>query len=149
MQTLRLTPTTYCKLERHSTVWIVRTVYQREGKKWDLQQWEAFRREENCLLATTQKKSKSTTTTFRRTGGLHGSRRGGRHEVLDEEGRKAGTEGTRSSHRSRARRQPCLHPWSRVPPCCKEPDARSLRGGGGELGNLKVLTYGFTIFAQR
>jgi hypothetical protein len=22
----------------------------------------------------------------------------------------------------------------------------SLRGGGGELGNLKILTYGFTIF---
>jgi hypothetical protein len=25
----------------------------------------------------------------------------------------------------------------------------SLRGGGGELGNLKTLTYGFTNFAQR
>jgi hypothetical protein len=23
-----------------------------------------------------------------------------------------------------------------------------LRGGGGELGNLKTLTYGFTIFTQ-
>jgi hypothetical protein len=32
---------------------------------------------------------------------------------------------------------------------CKESDARSLRGGGGELGNLKTLTYSFTIFAQR
>jgi hypothetical protein len=32
---------------------------------------------------------------------------------------------------------------------CKESDARSLRGGGGELCNLKTLTYGFTIFAQR
>jgi hypothetical protein len=32
---------------------------------------------------------------------------------------------------------------------CKESDARSLRGGGGELGNLKTLIYGFTIFAQR
>jgi hypothetical protein len=31
----------------------------------------------------------------------------------------------------------------------KESDVRSLRGGGGELGNLKILTYGFTIFAQR
>jgi hypothetical protein len=30
---------------------------------------------------------------------------------------------------------------------CKESDARSLRGGGGELGKLKTLTYGFTIFA--
>jgi hypothetical protein len=27
--------------------------------------------------------------------------------------------------------------------------ARSLRGGGGELGNLKTLTYGFTTFSQR
>jgi hypothetical protein len=27
-------------------------------------------------------------------------------------------------------------------------DARSLRGGGGELGNIKTLTYGFTTFAQ-
>jgi hypothetical protein len=25
----------------------------------------------------------------------------------------------------------------------------SLRGGGGELGNLKTLTYGFTNFTQR
>jgi hypothetical protein len=25
----------------------------------------------------------------------------------------------------------------------------SLRGGGGELGNLKNLAYGFTTFAQR
>jgi hypothetical protein len=25
----------------------------------------------------------------------------------------------------------------------------SLSGGGGELGNLKTLTYGFTIFTQR
>jgi hypothetical protein len=32
---------------------------------------------------------------------------------------------------------------------CKESDARSLRGGGGELGNLKTLTYGFTKFTQR
>jgi hypothetical protein len=32
---------------------------------------------------------------------------------------------------------------------CKESDARSLRAGGGELGNLKTLTYAFTIFAQR
>jgi hypothetical protein len=32
---------------------------------------------------------------------------------------------------------------------CKESDARSLRGGGGELGKLKTLTYGFTTFAQR
>jgi hypothetical protein len=31
---------------------------------------------------------------------------------------------------------------------CKESDARSLRGGGGELGNLKTLTYGFTTFSQ-
>jgi hypothetical protein len=31
---------------------------------------------------------------------------------------------------------------------CKESDARSLRGGGGELGNLKTLTYSFTTFAQ-
>jgi hypothetical protein len=34
-------------------------------------------------------------------------------------------------------------------PDCKESDARSLRGGGGELGNLKTLTYGFTKFTQR
>jgi hypothetical protein len=32
---------------------------------------------------------------------------------------------------------------------CKESDACSLRGGGGELGNLKNLTYGFTVFTQR
>jgi hypothetical protein len=32
---------------------------------------------------------------------------------------------------------------------CKESDARSLRGGWGELGNLKTLTYGFTIFTKR
>jgi hypothetical protein len=32
---------------------------------------------------------------------------------------------------------------------CKESDARSLRGGEGELDNLKILTYGFTIFTQR
>jgi hypothetical protein len=25
----------------------------------------------------------------------------------------------------------------------------SLRGGGGELGNLKTITYGFTNFTQR
>jgi hypothetical protein len=31
---------------------------------------------------------------------------------------------------------------------CKESDARSLRGGGGELGNVKTLTYGFTTFSQ-
>jgi hypothetical protein len=31
----------------------------------------------------------------------------------------------------------------------KESDARSLRGGGGELGKLKTLTYGFTNFTQR
>jgi hypothetical protein len=31
---------------------------------------------------------------------------------------------------------------------CKESDARSLSGGGGELGNLKTLTYGFTTFSQ-
>jgi hypothetical protein len=31
---------------------------------------------------------------------------------------------------------------------CKEEDARSLRGGGGELGNLETLTYGFTTFSQ-
>jgi hypothetical protein len=31
---------------------------------------------------------------------------------------------------------------------CKESDARSLRGGAVELGNLKTLTYGFTIFTQ-
>jgi hypothetical protein len=40
-----------------------------------------------------------------------------------------------------------------VSPCshttCKESDARSLRGGGGELGSLKILTYDFTIFTQR
>jgi hypothetical protein len=35
-----------------------------------------------------------------------------------------------------------------VLPCCMESDARSLRGGGGELGNLKTLTYGFTTFTQ-
>jgi hypothetical protein len=35
------------------------------------------------------------------------------------------------------------------PPLCKESYAHSLRGGGGELGNLKTLTYGFTIFEQR
>jgi hypothetical protein len=40
----------------------------------------------------------------------------------------------------------CPHLDRRI---CKESDARSLRGGGGELGNLKILTYGFTIFAQR
>jgi hypothetical protein len=28
----------------------------------------------------------------------------------------------------------------------KESDARSLIGGGGELGNLKSLTYGFITF---
>jgi hypothetical protein len=27
-------------------------------------------------------------------------------------------------------------------------DARSLRGEGGELSNLKTLSYGFTTFAQ-
>jgi hypothetical protein len=32
---------------------------------------------------------------------------------------------------------------------CKESDARSLRGGGGELGNLKTLTYVFTTFTYR
>jgi hypothetical protein len=32
---------------------------------------------------------------------------------------------------------------------CKESYARILRGRGGELGNLKTLTYGFTIFTQR
>jgi hypothetical protein len=32
---------------------------------------------------------------------------------------------------------------------CEESDARSLRGGGSELGNLKTVTYSFTIFAQR
>jgi hypothetical protein len=32
--------------------------------------------------------------------------------------------------------------------CCKESDARSLRGGGGELGKLKTLSYGFTTFSQ-
>jgi hypothetical protein len=32
---------------------------------------------------------------------------------------------------------------------CKEWDARSLRGGGGELDKLKTLTYGFTTFPQR
>jgi hypothetical protein len=31
----------------------------------------------------------------------------------------------------------------------KESYARGLRGGRGELGNLKILTYGFTIFTQR
>jgi hypothetical protein len=30
----------------------------------------------------------------------------------------------------------------------KESDARSLTGGGGALGNLKNLTYGFTTFSQ-
>jgi hypothetical protein len=30
---------------------------------------------------------------------------------------------------------------------CKESNACSLRGGGGELGKLKTLTYGFTIFS--
>jgi hypothetical protein len=30
---------------------------------------------------------------------------------------------------------------------CKELDARSLRGGGGELDKLKTLTYGFIIFS--
>jgi hypothetical protein len=30
---------------------------------------------------------------------------------------------------------------------CKESDARNLRGGVGELGKLKTLTYVFTIFA--
>jgi hypothetical protein len=34
-------------------------------------------------------------------------------------------------------------------PLCKESDARSLREGGGELGKLKTLTNGFTIFTQR
>jgi hypothetical protein len=29
---------------------------------------------------------------------------------------------------------------------CKESDARSLRGGGGELDNIQTLTYGFTTF---
>jgi hypothetical protein len=32
---------------------------------------------------------------------------------------------------------------------CKESDARIVRGGGGELDNLKALTYGFTICTQR
>jgi hypothetical protein len=31
---------------------------------------------------------------------------------------------------------------------CKESDAHSLRMGGGELDNLKTLTYGFTTFSQ-
>jgi hypothetical protein len=31
----------------------------------------------------------------------------------------------------------------------KESDVRSLTGGGGELGKLKTLTYGFTNFPQR
>jgi hypothetical protein len=31
---------------------------------------------------------------------------------------------------------------------CKESDARSLRGGWGELGKLKTLTFGFTTFSQ-
>jgi hypothetical protein len=31
---------------------------------------------------------------------------------------------------------------------CKNSDARSLGGGGDELGNLKTLTYGFTTFYQ-
>jgi hypothetical protein len=31
---------------------------------------------------------------------------------------------------------------------CKESDARSLRGGRGELGNPKTLTYGFNTFSQ-
>jgi hypothetical protein len=38
---------------------------------------------------------------------------------------------------------------SRIEYQCKESDARSLRGGGGELDNLKTLTYGFTNFTQR
>jgi hypothetical protein len=42
-----------------------------------------------------------------------------------------------------------LVPITKVPCGCKESDARSLRGGEGELGNLKTLTYGFTIFTQR
>jgi hypothetical protein len=37
----------------------------------------------------------------------------------------------------------------RTPQICKESDARSLRGGGGELDNLKTLTYAFTIFAKK
>jgi hypothetical protein len=32
---------------------------------------------------------------------------------------------------------------------CKESDAHSLRGGGGELVKLKTLTYGFTNYTQR
>jgi hypothetical protein len=31
---------------------------------------------------------------------------------------------------------------------CKESYDRSLRGGGGELGKLKTLTYGFTILQK-